>query len=224
MRWRRNAGDGKDVAPDRGPVVLPVTETLNRQTVLELSSRLEKLEPGAEIVVDLTTIPGFDTDGTETLLDLQESRPAGQLSIVGFRQAAARLVGDPGTEPAATPERESGWGLRRLRNLVVVQAAEGASVSTDGLEPVLRSATAEDAAIIVVDLLGIDTLTQAGLQAIAFASSDAALHGQELLVVNVSVTAADLLRWVGLSATTYVAPEPLLDSSTAVPPKSPAGE
>jgi hypothetical protein len=38
------------------------------------------------------------------------------------------------------------------------------------------------------------------------------LHGQELLVVNADEAAATQLRRAGLSATTYVAPEPLPNS------------
>jgi hypothetical protein len=55
-------------------------------------------------------------------------------------------------------------------------------------------------------------LTRSGLEAIAFASSSAALSGQELLVVNVDAGMGERLRHVGLSSTTYVAPEPLLDT------------
>jgi anti-anti-sigma regulatory factor len=75
------------------------------------------------------------------------------------------------------------------------------------LEDAVTSATADTAAaIIVVDLLGVDALPPAAVDAIAFASSTAALHGQELLVVNVSASTAEALRLVGLSATTFVAP------------------
>jgi hypothetical protein len=50
-----------------------------------------------------------------------------------------------------------------------------------------------------------------GLQSIAFASSSAAVNGQELLVVNVDANSGERLRRAGLSATTFVAPEPIID-------------
>jgi hypothetical protein len=66
------------------------------------------------------------------------------------------------------------------------------------------------AGIVVVDLRGAE-LTMNGLQSIAFASSSAAVNGQELLVVNVDANSGERLRRAGLSATTFVAPEPIID-------------
>lgn len=210
MRWRRNRGSATATAPS--PVVVAVTSALTRATARELATQLERLDPAAEVVIDLTGIAGFDTDGAADLLQLQENLPPHRVSIVGLRQATARLLGDvdPGPEPALP--RESGWVVRHLRNLVVVQVANGDRPSTDDLEPALSAAAASSAAIIVVDLRDTGALTPAGLQAITFASSAAALRGQELLVVNVAPAAAEALRTAGLSATTYVAPEPPLGS------------
>jgi anti-anti-sigma regulatory factor len=200
-------------APDPA-VVLPVDHVLSRVVADDLTGQVERLPAGARVVIDLTAIAGFDTDGATVLLDLQDRVGAERLTIVGFRQAAARLVGSDAVEPAparAAPKapEEHGWVIRRLRNLAVVQPADGDILSTDDLEPVLAHALAEEVAIVVVDLRHTTELTPAGLHALTFASSTAAVRGQEMLVVNVDTVAADALRRAGLSATTYVAPEPL---------------
>lgn len=218
MRWRRTRRSAEALDAPRSPVVVAVTSVLNRQTARDLALTVERLEPGADVVIDLTGIPGFDTDGAAELMHLQESTPTHRVSIVGMRQATARLVGDLDSEsvvspppiPQSAPEAsETGWVTRHLRNLVVVQVAEGQSPSTDSLEPVLTGALQTPAAIVVVDLRGVADVTPDGLHAITFASSSAALRGQELLVVNVSPAAVELLRTAGLSATTFVAPAPL---------------
>jgi len=208
MRWPRGRGKATPARPTADPVIVSVTSPLNRQTALELVRKLELLEPTAPVVIDLTGIPAFDTDGAEQLLALQESPGGRKVSIVGFRQATDRLVGATLIQQSPPPRRESGWVQRRLRNLVVVQPADEAAATVDGLEPAIAAAAGTDSAIIVVDLRGVASLDRATVEAIAFASSAAALRGQEMLVVNVSEATAAALRAAGLSATTYVAPEP----------------
>lgn len=215
MRWRRKR-EASDRIDAVAPVVMAVTSPLNQQTARELAAEVERVTDDAPVVIDLTGIPSFDSEGTAALLRLQESSRSGRLSIVGLRQATARLLGDvevdaeaPISASAPAPG-DGGWAVRRLRNLVVVQAASDVA-STDALEPPLVEAMQSTAAIVVVDLRGVEELTGRGLEAITFASSTAALRGQELLVVNVDADAADTLRTAGLSATTYVAPEPPLE-------------
>lgn len=207
MRWprRRRRSDADDVARAVEPVVLPVTTALTRTTALDLARRVERLPGPGPVVIDLTGIPAFDSDGAEVLLALQEADPQRSVSIVGLRQAAARLVAPD--EPMSDAEADD-WVLRRLRNLLVVQPARPGAASGAGLTSALASARLhEDAAIVVVDLLDVGDLPPIAVQAVAFASSHAALQGQELLIVNASVASAEALRAVGLSATTYVAPE-----------------
>jgi anti-anti-sigma regulatory factor len=198
------------------PVVLPVGDTLSRTVAADLSGQVERLPADTHVVIDLTGISGFDSDGATDLLDLQDRLGHHRMSIVGFRQAAARLIGSdsvedaPGASVASAPAPEqSGWVIRRLRNLAVVQPADGDLLSTDDLEPVLTRALNEDVAIVVVDLRNTTGLTSDGLHALTFASSFAAVRGQEMLVVNVDAPAAEALRSAGLSATTYVAPDVL---------------
>jgi len=213
MRWRRGSHRAGTLRPAPDPIVLPVDHVLTRVAAADLTGLVDRLPTDARVVIDLTGIAGFDTDGATDLLNLQDRVGHDRLTIVGFRQAAARLVGTDTVEPPAlstpAPPTEQGWVIRRLRNLAVVQPADGDVLSTDDLEPVLTRALAEEVAIVVVDLRNTTELTAAGLHALAFASSSAAVRGQEMLVVNVDAPAADALRHAGLSATTYVAPEPL---------------
>jgi anti-anti-sigma regulatory factor len=191
--------------PAAEPVVLPVTRPLTRQTAVDVVDQIDRLAGDVQVIVDLTAIPSFDIDGADVLLRLQDGGER-KVSIVGFRQAASRLMA---AEEAPAPRvAETGWCIRRLRTLAVVQPSDGELLSTDDLEPTLAEAIALDAAIVVVDLRNTLGLTPIGLQSIAFASSSAALRGQELLIVNVTKESAEMLRGAGLSATTFVSPEP----------------
>lgn len=212
MRWRRSTRlRVVDPRPD-DPVVLTLTHPLTHETAEDVAAQVARLSPTAHVVIDLTAIPAFDTDGADVLLDLQESMGADRLSIVGFRQAAARLVGSEDTPPADRPPAgEGGWQVRRMRNLAVVQVREGVPADPHDLEEVLTAALGEEVGIVVLDLRPVPALGSEAVTAIAFASSTAALRGQEMLVVNVSAEVADRLRRAGMSATTYIAPEPILD-------------
>lgn len=212
MRWLMAGNKRAQHAPPPDAVVVSVTTPLNRETALEVQRQVDRINPGADVVIDLTAIPAFDTDGADALLALQASHASGRVSIVGFRQATARLVGPDSAvaEPVAVqvPDR-AGWVLRRLRNLVVVQPQDESPVGPDGLEATLAAATTDTtAAIFVLDLRGVAELPPSAVDAIAFASSTAALRGQELLVVNAGAQLVEALRATGLSATTFVAPEP----------------
>jgi anti-anti-sigma regulatory factor len=191
-------------------VVLSVTSPLNRETARGLARQLEQLPSHEPVIIDLTAIPAFDTDGAEALFGLQDSAGADRVSIVGFRQATERLVG--GLDAAVEAKTQSvGWSMRRLRNLVVVHSSEATAPGEADLEQVVAAAVDADAAIIVVDLKGVTDLSASALDAMAFTSSAAAVRGMELLVVNVCPAVAESLRTSALSATTYVAPDPPLD-------------
>jgi anti-anti-sigma regulatory factor len=208
MRWRlARSRDGETVVAD--PLVLTITDPVTSDTADELVSRIGRLAERNRVVVDLTGIPSFDTDGAEAIVGMQE-RMAERVTIVGFRQATARLTGTDLTAPEEAPAEHEQWVVRRMRAIAVVHPADDAPASTDHLEPAVIAALATDVGIVVVDLRGAD-LTDRGVETIAFASSSAALRGMELLVVNADADAAARLRMAGLSATTYVAPEPLPD-------------
>lgn len=212
VRWKRKRAH-ETPASQHQPLVLTVTDPVTRDTADELVARVDRIAATSRVVIDLTAIPDFDTDGAAALVGLQESYGPQRVTIVGLRQATARLVGiDELTIISAPDQRtETGWVVRRLRAISVVQVDGGRPTTTDDLEPVLDAAMATGSGIVVVDLRGA-TLTRPGLEGIAFASSTAALNGQELLVVNVDANTGERLRRAGLSATTYVAPEPMLDS------------
>jgi anti-anti-sigma regulatory factor len=214
MRWRKTRAHPEPVIV-RDPLVLSVTEPVTRDTAAGLVARVGRIAANSRIVIDLTAIPDFDSDGAAALVGLQESLGAERVTIVGMRQAAARLVGTD--ELASTPpgELSTPWVVRRLRAIAVVQTVPEASptatrapATTAGMETAIAAAMDETVGIVVVDLRG-ERLTRHGVQTIAFASSAAALRGQELLVVNVDETTAERLRGAGLSATTYVAPGPI---------------
>lgn len=222
VKWRRRA-EARPSPATGDPLVVAVTEPVTRATADALVARVERLAGAQRVVVDLTAIPAFDSEGATALLGLQETLGGGRLTIVGFRQATARLTDsgdwDAGTltlpAPAPAPDagpvtaaQTSAWVVRRLRAIAVVQTVDDRPATTEGLEPAVNEALASDVGIVVVDLRGA-ALTRAGEQVIAFASSSAALAGQELLVVNVDESGADRLRRAGLSATTFIAPEPL---------------
>ena len=210
VRWWRSRAQATP-RHEPQPTVLTVTDPVTRDTARELLARVDRLASANRVVIDLTAIPDFDTEGAAALVGIQESYGPERVTIVGLRQATARLVGiDDLTVLHPNDQREeSGWVVRRLRAISVVQTVDSHGRTTDDLEPVLEEAVATGAGIIVVDLRAAE-LTRAGLEAIAFASSAAALNGQELLVVNVDADASDRLRHAGLSATTYVAPEPMI--------------
>ena len=193
--------------------MLTVTDPVTRETAPDLVARVGRIASTDRVVIDLTAIPDFDTEGAAALVGLQESFGPQRVTIVGLRQATARLVGIDELTVVHPPEdrADNGWVVRRLRAISVVQAAGEHLSTTDDLEPVLDEALATGAGIVVVDLRGSE-LTRPGMEAIAFASSAAAVNGQELLVVNVDAQTGERLRRAGLSATTFVAPEPMLDS------------
>lgn len=196
--------------------MLTVTRPLTQETAVEVAAQVRRVPAPTPVVVDVTGIPAFDTEGAGALLGLQDAVGVGRLSIVGFRQAVSRLVGEadeaalpmPQPAPAAAP---TGWSMRRLRNLAIVHGAEGAVLAGESLEPFLVAALDQDVGIVVVDLRPVADLTPQAVQVVAFASSEAALHGQELLVVNASAETAEQLRRAGMSATTFIAPQPQLD-------------
>src|SRR4051812_46427469 len=211
MKWRPTRQRPRRATVVADPLVLTITEPLTRATADELVSRVGRLAAGNPVVVDVTGISDFDSTGAAAIVGLQETLGPERLTIVGFRQATARLIGDPTDDDAALPEQHAEWVVRRMRAIVVVHPSGDDGVTTDNLEPAVTAALAEESGIVVVDLRGA-ALTARGVQTVAFASSAAALRGQELLVVNVDATAAARLRHAGLSATTYVAPEPLTDN------------
>src|SRR4051812_35765200 len=120
MWWRRRNArrDGGTLPVD--PVVLAVTSSLTGKLAGSLAMQVERLSADNAVVIDLTAIPGFDSDGASTLAALQERHGDAQVSIVGFRQAAARLTGAADESGSLTDC--NGWVVRRLHNLAVVQA------------------------------------------------------------------------------------------------------
>lgn len=210
MRWRVTKPRARH-ALVADPLVLIVTDAVTADTARELVSRVGRMAVDAPVVVDVTAIPDFDTDGAEALVGMQERLGPDRVTIVGFRQAAARLTGTVEASDEPPTQRLAEWVIRQMRAIAVIHPSGDGLASTDNLEDAVKAGLESDVGIVVIDLRGA-LLTAQGVQTIAFASSTAALRGQELLVVNADEAAAERLRHAGLSATTYVAPEPLPDS------------
>lgn len=189
-----------ETPPDR---VLAVTQPLTATTVEQVAADVATAASGEHVTVDLTDIPSFDSDGAGLIADLVQRLGPERVSIVGLGQAAARLTGAGELDqPPADP-----MVVTRLHRTMVVRARPGAALRGRELTQALTRAS--DAAIVVVDLLGA-AVHPSAIASLLYASSEAAVAGRELLVVNVSPEDAERLRRSGLSATTYVAPAPLL--------------
>ena len=211
MWRRRHQGRSAALVAPADPLIIALTEPVTRATADAVVAQVQRAVAGTRVVLDLTGIPAFDSDGVAAVSGLQESLGPDRLTVVGLRQAAARLVGggDDASIETLRPDAGTSWVVRRLRAIAVVQHSDDvAGRSAAGMEPAIETALQADVGIVVIDLRGVAVDTD-GIQMIAFASSAAALRGQELLVVNIDKETADRLRAAGLSATTYVAPEPL---------------
>src|SRR3954470_9459913 len=185
---------------------MPTPETRPRRSAHPSSGVARLLpQPRPPVVVDLTTIPGFDSDGLSELLELRDGAGADRVLIVGLREAAARLVGavDLAVEPTAANAGSGPNLLRRMAGVTVITADP--HTSAPQLRFTLNTAVAEDAAIVIVDLAELSALSADVIDAIAYASSQVAMAGQEMVLLNVSALASAALRRAALAATTYIA-------------------
>jgi len=193
------------VARQRGePVVITLNESLTRRAVQRLQSVIRGVSPERTIIIDLASVPGFDSQGVDDLHAVQDEVGANRLVVVGLRQAAARLFGiasgfgdakaqalDPSApSPGPTP------------GMVLVELRPGSP--GHALTSALQSAIAKDIAIVIVDLASV-TASMEVLGAIASASRASAENGQELVFVNVAPEMMQLLGRMDLAATTYLA-------------------
>src|SRR4051794_10633488 len=124
MRWPVSRRKAAKHARTPDAVIMSVTQPLTRRTARELVRAVERVDRAAPIVIDLTAIPGFDTDGAEALLALQASHGADRVSIVGLRQATARLVGPEEPAPVATVPANGGGGAPPPRHPGVGQTPD----------------------------------------------------------------------------------------------------
>src|SRR6476659_428437 len=99
MRWRRtrksepqSEGVQRQQAT-RDPLVLAITEPVTRATAASIVARGSRVAASSPVVVDLAAVADCDSDGAAALVGLQESLVSDRVTIRGFRQATARLVG-----------------------------------------------------------------------------------------------------------------------------------
>lgn len=204
FRWRQSDRPAEAVsATDH--TVLALTKVLNRQAAEEVVAQVQLIDERTPIVVDLTAVPAFDSDGILVLSDLQDQLGGERLTMVGLRQASARLMNvmPGGDAPTPVTGATSQLPITRLHHTTVVHPL-GDVVAAD-LETALSLCMADDVAIVVADFREAGALDGSVIEVLAFASSEAAVRGCELLVVNVSAADLAALKRCGLSATTFVA-------------------
>ena len=186
------------------PVVLTL-ESLTQRAVDRMRTMLQGIPPERPVIIDVTTLAGFDSQGTSALQDLQDEAGEGRLLVVGFRQAAARLfeLNAILTEPTKDDDGEATLRVLPTPGMVFVDIKS--ATSRQALDSLLRSAIARDIAIVVVDLESVTIASIDVLLAVTAASHAAAAQGHELVLINVADDLASLLDRVGLAATTYLA-------------------
>jgi anti-anti-sigma regulatory factor len=202
---RKPADQPSLVARQRGePAVITLNEPLTRRAVQRLQSVVRGVSPERTVILDLATVPGFDSQGVVELQALQEDVGTNRLVVVGLRQAAARLFGLAVGFANGNQELLSGAAAasRPTPGMVLVEVKPASS--GHALHSTLQSAIAKDIAIVIVDLRSVAVSMEA-LGAIAAASRASALHGQELVLVNVAPELMRLLGRMDLAATTHVA-------------------
>jgi anti-anti-sigma regulatory factor len=200
--------------PDAGqePVVITVADALDEETARQVGERVLGLVPRQRVVIDLTAITGFDSDGASRLFELQERIGSDRVAVVGLRQAAARMLGVDATGGAAlahvTATIGGTWRMQASREVAVLSPLDSSPENpTDSLAAALSSALATDAAIVVVELGWVRRLTTGTADVLVRASATATASGQEL-VLKVTPDVAWQLRMCSLGATTHVAEEP----------------
>ena len=183
-------------AQQREPVVLTLTEPLTRAAVTRLRSVVRGVSGGRPVVVDVTTTPAFDSDGTADLLALQEEVGSRRLVVVGMRQAAARILEVPellGGEVSSRP----------TPGLILIEAKPHRQVAT--LRSALRAAVSRHITIVIVDLSAVTDIDPEFVEVIEETSHAAAGEGLELVLANAWPSVAAALAAADLAATSYVA-------------------
>jgi anti-anti-sigma regulatory factor len=212
MRFFRR-GRGPAPTPEADPVVIrPQATSLTGLTAARLVSDVAAAG-GQDVVVDLSGIDGWDSEGAATIAELAEGpRP---VRLLGFAEATGRMFGvterpigpDPADAADSAGAADAAERLTRLRATVVYRPATGADL-VRRLEAIVADSGAE-ITVVVVDLADLSALEPADVDVIAFASSLAAVRHVRLLVVNVPPDDIDGLRGAGLSDQTWVSPPPL---------------
>jgi len=178
------------------PVVLTLSDPLTRPVVNRLRNLVRGVSGGRPIIVDVTTTPAFDSDGTSDLLSLQEEVGARRLVVVGMRQAAARILDVPNLladdiAPQPTP------------GLILIEARPQRPLAT--LRSALRAAVGRHIAIVIVDMTAVFEISDEMVEVFEAASVAAANEGFELVLANVTPRVAATLLAADLAPSTYVA-------------------
>ena len=163
-------------------------------------------EPGRAVIIDLSEIREWDSDGAAALVALAES--SDRVRITGFAEATQRMLGVGDPQPASLPPPATDApAVVRLRATAVYRPRTSDELAAR-LEAIIGDLE-RDVTTFVLDLAGLPELNTAAVEATAFGSSLAAVRGVRVMVVNVPGDELDSLRRAGLSAQTWLAPPPL---------------
>lgn len=193
------------IARQRGePVVITLNEPLTPTAVRRLQSVVQGVSGERTVIIDMTTVPGFDSQGVLDLQALQDDVGTSRLVMVGLRQAAARLFG---LALVAVPEKADPTEATSIEAPIPGMVLVDIKPSSSGLDmhAAMQSAIARDIAIVIVDLRSVETASMETLTAITAASRASAVQGQELVFVNVAAEVMERLDRMDLAATTYFA-------------------
>lgn len=194
------------------PLVLTVTRALTRDVARQLEADVDRAYRRAPVVIDVSAVPAFDSEGAEALAGLQDQFGPQRLRVVGMHQAAARLTGAALDEPVDVPPiRGEELVVTQLHRTSIVHPKPGSTVTAADIERALTAAMVPDVGIVVIDLREAGAIHPSVVAALAEASSEVAVRGRELLIVNVTADMAERLHRSGLSATTFVAPQPTVE-------------
>jgi anti-anti-sigma regulatory factor len=180
------------------PAVITLTGPLTRQAVSRLGTLIAGGPPTKTVIVDVSDISDFDSDGTSGLLALQELAGTDRVVVVGVREAAARLLAIDDLLPAPAAA-----GQPLMPGLMMVTA--DVTAPADVLGATLTAAVERGISIVVVDLAGCPTIRADVVAVLVSAGRHAERRGQELVLVNVSPAAAAVLDGAPLASTTHVA-------------------
>ena len=200
-----NDGTPRIARPRDEPTVITLTEPLNGRAVSRLGGLLSGVLRTGTVIVDVSEVPQFDTQGTSGLLALQELVGADRLVVVGVREAAARLLGleDLLVERVApSVGRRGSSGPSRVMPGLLTLVPE--ATSTTALRSALAAALDRDILIVVVDLASCLTPSADTVDVLSGAGQRAAARGQELVFLNVPEPLASALRAQGLPPTTHL--------------------
>ena len=182
------------------PMVLTLTEPLTERSVSALTEVVEHADAGRTVIVDITGISDFDSQGMSALLGLQDSLGRDRVLVVGVREAVARLVA---VEDLVDPSVDAPTRHPQLRTGLVMVSPDATTTSND-LLAALEAAVDQGTTLVVVEMAATRAPTRDTLRVLVRGAEHAARRGQHLILLHVADAIATPLTQMGLPATTHV--------------------